>query len=101
MRDTSDIDAMIAAVPTPDSLPAAVAILVDSAGQIMVMREGMRTGQTATLVDVFNPQGHWLGVLHLPRRVRLMEAGSDYLLYARFDEDDVPHIEVHRMSRSP
>jgi hypothetical protein len=98
-RDTTGIDAILAAVPMPDSLPAAVALMVSDSGLIFVMREGMLSGQTSTRLDVFDRQGHWLGVLALPPRIRLLEAGADYLLYARFDQDDVPHIEVHRMTR--
>lgn len=89
----------IAKVPVPDSLPAISAMLVTSSGDLVVRRSGW--AGTPSVFDVFAPNGHWQGHLDLPPRTRILDAGRDYLLVVRHDDDDTPRVEVLRLQRSP
>jgi len=67
---------IVAAVPTPDSLPAALAVVVSSAGEILVAREGNLPSHASSLYDVFDAKGQYLGELRLPRRSGIREVGG-------------------------
>ena len=90
--------AQMAAIPMPDSLPAAVSLSVGPTGDMLVMREGFRPSQRQSIYDVFDRTGTWLGELRLPRHTRIAEVGQDYLVVIRND-GDVPRAEVLRLHR--
>jgi hypothetical protein len=91
--------AQMAAIPMPDSLPAAVSLTVAATGEMLVMREGLLPSQRQSLYDVFDRTGAWLGVLRLPRHTRITDVGRDYLLVIRNDDRDGPRAEVLRLYR--
>lgn len=91
--------AQMAAIPMPDSLPAAVSLTVAATGEMLVMREGFRPSQRQSIYDVFDPTGTWLGELRFARHTRIADVGRDYLLVIRNDENDVPRAEVLRLRR--
>jgi hypothetical protein len=91
--------AQMAAIPMPDSLPAAVSLTVAATGEMLVMREGFRPSQSQSVYDVFDSTGTWLGELRLPRHTRIVDVGTDYLLVIRQDDSDVPRVEVFRLHR--
>lgn len=91
--------AAMAAIPMPDSLPAAVSLTVAATGEILVMREGFRPSQKESIYDVFESTGSWLGELRLPRHTRIVDVGQDYVVVIRNDDNDAPHAEVFRLRR--
>lgn len=91
--------AQMAAIPMPDSLPAAVSLTVAATGEILVMREGFRPSQRRSIYDVFDRTGTWLGELQFPRHTRVVDVGTDYLVVIRNDDNDVPRAEVFRLNR--
>lgn len=86
-------------VPTPDSLPAVAGLTLTPEGELLVQREGYLPSQTASLWDVFDPTGRWLGELRLPGHSRILSVGLDYLLTVRRTEDDAWLVEVYRLNR--
>lgn len=89
----------MAAIPMPDSLPAAVSLTVAATGEMLVMREGLLPSQRQSLYDVFDRAGVWLGELRFPRHTRIADVGKDYLVVIRSDDRDVPRAEVLRLYR--
>lgn len=48
---------------------------------------------------VYSRSGRWEGELRTPARWRLMDAGRDWVLGVRRDEDDVEYVELYSFSR--
>ncbi len=91
--------AQMAAIPMPDSLPAAVSLTVAATGEMLVLREGLLPSQRQSLYDVFDRAGVWLGELRFPRHTRITDVGKDYLVVIRTDVNDVARAEVLRLHR--
>jgi len=53
----------------------------------------------ATVFDVFDHEGRFRREVRFDAYFWLYEVGDDYLLGARLDELDVPHIQLHRLRR--
>jgi hypothetical protein len=83
----------------PDSLPAIAGLLVGAGGELLVQTSGWRLADSTSQFDVFDEHGSWVAQWELPRRVRLLEMGRDYLLTARVSDEDIPLIEVWRIRR--
>lgn len=49
--------------------------------------------------SIFAADGVWLGDVEVPPGWRVLDCRDDLVLVARHDEDDVPHVQVHRMMR--
>lgn len=49
--------------------------------------------------SVFSPDGVWLGDLHAPERLRIMDSRGDTVLGVWWDEMDVQHVQLHRLGR--
>jgi hypothetical protein len=88
---------LVAAVPVPAQIPAVSDLAISPEGEVLVGREGQLPSQQVSIVDVFDRRGTFLGELRLPRRFRMLEVGTDYVLGLRLDDDDVPSIEVYRL----
>jgi len=90
---------VIAAVPTPDSLPAVIGLTVTPQGEFLVQREGYLPSHVTSIWDVFDRGGRWLGELRLPGHCRILSTGTDNLLVQRGIADDATLIEVYRLKR--
>lgn len=89
--------------------PAYDRLLVDAAGALWVRAprtDGASTWRPEALAtwaqrwSIFDETGAWLGDLDLPRGFDLIEAGTDYLLGVRYDEDGVPFVQSYALMRS-
>jgi len=49
--------------------------------------------------SIFAADGVWLGDLEVPPGWFVLDCRDDQVLVARHDEDDVPHVQVHRIVR--
>jgi hypothetical protein len=96
--DSTNTPAMIASAPSPDSLPAATELVVASTGELLVMREGKLLSATATLYDVFAPDGHLLGELRLSKGTVVTDVGEDFVVLVRYDKSRAS-VEVHALHR--
>ena len=52
-----------------------------------------------TTWHVFDPTGEWLGSLHPPNGLRVLQVGRDYVLGWYRDELDVQHVVVYPLDR--
>jgi hypothetical protein len=97
--DARSLASLVDGMPLPDSLAAAQRVVVSQLGEIIVQREGWIPGQPRSLFDVFDARGRWLGEIALPARTGIFDAGQDFVLTVRLDEDDRPFVEVMRLQR--
>ena len=84
---------------TPDLVPAAFGMAVGAQGDVWVRRAPLPGMRDATVFDVFDHEGRFRGEVRFDGYFWLYEVGDDYLLGARLDELDVPHIQLHRLRR--
>jgi hypothetical protein len=91
----ADLEKVLKAVPPPDSMPGIASIVVASTGAFFVKRYTRVDKTIPTRVDVFDAEGAFVATLTLPPRFRLLDAGADYLLGVRQDDDDVPFVELY------
>lgn len=85
-------------VPFPKTLPPHGAIRVGAGGELWV-EEPNADRKLPTRYHVFATDGRWLGTLTLPERFTLFEVGTDYLLGAWKDPDDVEHVRMYGLER--
>jgi hypothetical protein len=98
-KDPAIIDRLVAAVPTPDSLPAIDRLAIAPGGEIFATRGGCMLAMRVCESDDFDSKGIYLGLIRLPTRFVTLEIGRDYVLGARYDAEDVPFIEVYRLQK--
>ncbi|MDE2796532.1 MAG: 6-bladed beta-propeller [Gemmatimonadota bacterium] len=84
---------------TPDLVPAAFGLTVGVRGDVWIRRAPLPGMRDATVFDVFDHEGRFRGEVRFDAYFWLYEVGDDYLLGARLDELDVPHIQLHRLRR--
>ena len=84
---------------TPDLVPAAFGLTVGAQGDVWVRRAPLPGMRYATVYDAFDHEGRFRGEIRFDGYFWLYEVGDDYLLGARLDELDVPHIRLHRLRR--
>jgi hypothetical protein len=90
---------LLAAIPTPDSLPAVYGMVITPRGELLVQRSGILRTQPISTWDVFAADGAFLGEIRIPGHLRLIEAGEDHLLAMRRTEDDAWLVEVYGLRR--
>ncbi len=84
--------------PFPDRMPAYDGLLVDAEGYLWVA-EYRPPGDDQPRWRIFDDRGAYLGILETPKRFRIFEIGSDYLLGRWADERDVEHIRMYGLVR--
>jgi hypothetical protein len=99
LLDEALVNRVRAEIPMPDSLPAIVDLVMGESGDLWVRRTYMWEPEGDAIWDVFNRRGQLLGVATLPGRFVLHEIGQDYLLGVRYDEFDVPYVEMYDLRR--
>ena len=96
---------LLSAMPDPEIRPAYSDLVIDSEGFIWAEESQGRTlkftGGQPSRWTVFSPEGEWLGGVQLPYRFFVFEIGSDYVLGRRYDEEEVEHVELLRLTRRP
>ena len=89
-------------MPIPDRVPAQSKILVDATGHIWTQDYIFQGKEDEpTRWSVFDRRGQWLGKLELPSRFTVSEIGSDYVLGVWRDPEDVQHVRMYALDRSP
>ena len=95
-----DIQAkVLAAMVTPDSIPAHFGLWMASTGELLSRRWGLWDSATPGIFDVIDRDGRWLGTLTLPPKFRPLQIGADFLLGVQLDEDDIPSVVVYGLER--
>lgn len=100
-RDPARLEQLLAAVPSPDSTPGVLKLVMSGTGELAVIRGGLWAEGFPITIDFFDPSGRWLATKEMPARWRLLDFGEDYLLGVRQDEDDLPHLELYGLKRGP
>jgi len=89
------VDRVVTDVPTPDSLPAAVDLLMSSEGDILLQRFHV----DSTIFDVFDARGAYVRELRFPSGFRPLHIADGYFTGIRVDVDDIPLVEVYQFRR--
>lgn len=86
-------------IPHRSTLPAISQIRVDREDNLW-MQAYVPPDADAAEWSVFDPEGHWLGVVAVPANLEVLEIGDDYLLGKTVDpSDDVERVVLHRLRK--
>jgi hypothetical protein len=99
-RPSSRARELVAALPDPATRPAYAQLVVDATGAVWAA--GFRAladtiGPTAW--ELFDADGTWLGATELPRTLRVLEIGEDWVLAVHPDEMDVERVQLLPLRR--
>jgi len=90
-------------LPVPLTRPAYSGLRVDTGGFVWLEEYRSLWAPVRTVYPsdwhVFTPEGEWLGTVRIPPRFRVFEIGLDYVLGSHFDDMDVEHVQVLRLTR--
>jgi hypothetical protein len=87
----------LGAVPLPRSLPPYTAIFTDTEGTVWVVVSS--PGDAETRLRAIGARGRVVGEVRIPRDLRVMEVGSDYVLGVYDDASSTQHLAVYRLRR--
>lgn len=85
-------------LPWPDSLPAVDQLIADAHG-LLWLRSSPGPADTAALWVVLSPQGNTVTRALLPRRIRVIEIGDDYVAGVETDALGVQRVVVRNLRR--
>ena len=90
-----------AAAPRREVKPPYGPVLVSAAGEVWVQEYGEPGQRTRPAVhSVFDRSGQWLGQVIMPAGVEPKVIGTDEILAAWRDQDEVTHVRVYRLRQS-
>jgi hypothetical protein len=95
----AEIEKLLQSRPLPERKPAFGRIVADSLGYLWVADSHWSRDDDAEWWRVFNPAGTWLGRVAMPKRFRVLEIGSDYVVGRHRDEYDVESVRLYRLTR--
>lgn len=95
-------------LPIPDSRPAfgryqdsnLPIVLVDASENIWVLEYDLPDSEPE-LWNVFNPAGLFLGTVGFPISFSPLDIGDDYVLGVWLGEDDIEHVRMYGLTKSP
>ncbi|HUG38889.1 MAG TPA: 6-bladed beta-propeller [Longimicrobiales bacterium] len=90
------MERMLAQMPFPDVMPPYEALAVDAEGHVWVADYRAGPEEPGTW-KVFSPEGQLLGSVVMPRGIRVLQIGPDFVLGQWLDELDTEHIRLHRL----
>jgi hypothetical protein len=97
-----NIELTLETTPIPDLIPAQARLLVDGTGHLWAQEYVLPgKGDDPTRWSVYERSGRWLGKLAMPSRFRISEIGPDYVLGIWRDPEDVQHVRMYALDRSP
>lgn len=92
------MERMLARMPLPETMPPYEALAVDAEGHLWVADYRASPEEPGTW-NVFSPDGQLLGSVPMPRGLRVLQIGPDFVLGQWLDELDTEHIRLHRLMR--
>jgi hypothetical protein len=90
----------LAETDEPGSPPAIGRLLIDSSNHLWVRQQSLISNLEGNVLDVFSPDGEYLGEVAFPARFFPYEIGFDYVLGVSADEDNVPSVQLFTLSRN-
>jgi hypothetical protein len=91
----AELRAMLDIAPVPRTRPAYGRFLAGTDGNLWVSGYAPPDAEASSW-DIFAPDGLWLGTVENPLRLRLLAAGSDWLLASSLDSLGEEHVELRR-----
>lgn len=90
-------------LPLPEFAPLYRSMLVDAEQRVWLERFQMPGVDARRAWDVIDSNGAWLGVVHVPRNLRVFQVGADFLLGRSLDSLGVERVQIHalRVLESP
>jgi hypothetical protein len=86
--ERSSVERIWSRMELPEALPAAFGLLIDPSGRVW-LGEYARQAQSW---QVFDADGRWLGAVQIPRGVRIVQVGGDFVLGVSLDEFGVERV---------
>ena len=83
----------------PGTKPAYGTIVVDKLENVWVSEYETAEDETFRDWTVFDAEGRMLGVVQVPRRMRVLEIGAEYVLGVWYTDLDVEQVRSHRFLR--
>jgi len=80
--------------PYPSSFPSFDRILVDREGNLWVQEYERPMDETLSW-SVFDPTGRWVSDITVPRELRILEVGADYVMGLFLDELGVECVQLY------
>ena len=90
------VEARLASVTWPKTIPAFQRMLVDPSGRIWAQGY-LRANHVPLEWTVFDPAGKMLGTVEVPVGFRLFEVGTDYILGRLRDPSGQAHIQLYSL----
>ncbi len=90
-------------LPLPEFAPLYRSMVVDAERRVWLERFQMPGVDALRAWDVIDTNGAWLGVVHVPRNLRVFQVGADFLLGRSLDSLGVERVQIHalRVLESP
>lgn len=85
--------------PMPERYPAYSDLLLDPLGYIWVERFVL-PWETERRWGIFDPDGVFLGHIHVPANLQITDVTEDHLVGITRDALDIPRIQVYRLDRA-
>jgi hypothetical protein len=89
---------MLEAVPYPTTHAPYDSLLIGDAGEVWVRSAETPAGRPRRWI-VLSRDGAALGAVSVPRGLRLLEVGNDFVVAVRRDDDDVEHVGIYQLRR--
>jgi hypothetical protein len=81
-------------MPTPETIPEFSWLLIDDTGHLWARRFS-----DSTMWSVFDPAGHAVGTVTLPRGLGVQQIGADFILASRRDDLGVEYVVRYALTR--
>jgi len=86
-------------IPLPSEKPTHERILADGAGSVWVQQSGSWWTDPSDEWWVFDSTGRWLGAVTMPTGLSVLAIDGEYVIGVFYDEYDVEHVRLHRISK--
>ena len=84
-------------LPLPEFAPLYRSMVVDAERRVWLERFQMPGVDALRAWDVIDSNGAWLGVVQVPRNLRIFQIGRDYLLGRSLDSLGVERVQLHAL----
>lgn len=99
-RPSSRGRALVGALPAPATRPAYAQLVVDATGAVWAANHrALADTLGPTAWELFDADGTWLGATELPRRLRVLAIGGDWVLAVHPDGMDVERVQLLPLRR--
>jgi hypothetical protein len=100
--DRAALDELLSRAPYPKTMPAFAGLTADAEGDVWV-QETRRPGEwkEGARWTVFGPSGGVVATVRTPPGLTVHQIGPDWILGTYRDEDQIEHVRLYRVNKSP